>query len=1032
MDYNQLFQSRTWAEEYFQGVDFRNPAKTLANLQKLAAQRIAFPLFQDLLRQLSAGMVGLSDPDMALNNLERFFEASRSPLGLAALFERDPTAVPILLRIFSTSQYLSDQLIRDPASYDALRLAAGQPVSREILVDELDLALSVLDDDDVAAAMAILRRFKHRETLRIAYGDIIGNQDLETVTSQISYLADAICRVTWRFAQRKLVAKHGQPRTRDGQLATLSVIAMGKLGGHELNYSSDIDLVFFYQADGQTDGQHVIANRDFFDRAGRQFVKLLTETTPLGVVYRVDMRLRPGGKKASLTCSFSSAVSYYDLQGRTWERQALVKARVVAGDLRMGHQLLHRLQQWVYAPRLTAAEISGIRALKRQIERRAIEEGDTSNNVKTGHGGIRDIEFAIQFLQLLHGGEIPSVRSGNTLEAIGKLYRAGCLNSQEQALLDAGYRWLRQLEHRLQIMFDLQTHSLPETPGEREKVARRMGFTGSSSQDVLDRFQRQLDIITRHNRSILDHLLHDAFAEQAQEEVAQEADLVLDPFMAEASVEAILSGYRFQQPLAAHRNLAMLATENNRFLSSRRCRHFLAAIARPLLIDISHTPQPDETLLNLTKVSDSLGGKAAIWELFSNHPPSLKLYVRLCATCEYLCQILTQNPGMIDELTDALVLQELPDLPRLRTMLAELLAGAEDADPIIHSFKDAQHLRVGIRDIVGQDKVSRTHRCLADIAEACVGEVLAWEHRQLVQRFGQPLDSRGEPLHLKLLALGKLGGREPNYHSDLDIIFLYEADGQAFLPATDDVSHQEFFSRLATNVIKRISGSSPFGRLYEIDSRLRPTGKSGSLVTSQKEFRRYFEEGDGQLWERLALCKARPLASNAEVSEELGGLIRELVTCQPWQPAFADEIARMRLRMQEGASPRNIKRGLGGTVDIEFAVQMLQLKFAGQFPSVLIPNTVQAAAALQQHGLLSRDDYEYFCQSYQMLRWVEARLRLMNTASRHDLPEPGEGFANLGLLLGYDNHQQLRNEIEYLRRENRRRFTQLVELHGTA
>lgn len=983
--------------------------------------------------QIEIELPTLSDADMAINNLDRFFQASRSPLGLAALFERDPTAMPVLLKVFSTSQYLTDQLIRDPSSYDALRLVAGQPVSREVLIDELDSVLSVLDAGDLKAAMAIIRRFKHRETLRIAFGDIVGNQTLETVTEQISYLADAICTATLNFAQRTLIDKHGQPKGRDTQTATLTVIAMGKLGGCELNYSSDIDLVFFYSAEGETDGRRSLSNREFFDRVGRQFVKLLTENTPQGVAYRVDMRLRPGGQKAPLSCSIAHALSYYDVQGRTWERQALVKARVIAGDHLLGESLLRRLMKWVYALRLSVADINGIKALKRQIERRALQEGAESTNVKTGLGGIRDIEFAIQFLQLLHGHESPSVRTGNTLEAISLLYRADCINSQEQTLLDHGYRWLRHLEHRLQIMFDLQTHSLPESPEELIKLARRMGIYEKSAETVLKHFQQQLNSTTRHNRTILDHLLHHAFAEETTEDAAREVDLVLDPFLPESLVEEILQPYGFHHSQAAYRNLTMLATERNRFLSPRRCRHFFAAIVKQVLTEIAATPQPDATLLNLTKVSDSLGGKSALWELFSSHPAFLKLYTRLCASCEYLCNILTRNPGMIDELTDALMIEELPNHKALQSMLSGLLIGAEDVDPIIHSFKDAQHLRVGVRDINRQDEISRTHTCLSDIAEVCLNEILQLEHKKLALRYGQPLNQAGQPIRMCVLAMGKLGGREPNYHSDMDIVFLHETESTGFAGAPDPgASHHEFFSRLAANVTKSISGASPYGRLYEIDCRLRPTGKNGALVTSFQEFCRYFEQGDGQLWERLALCKARPLVTTPNMAIELERMIYRSVTSHPWQASYCQEITNMRLRMQEGASPRNIKRGHGGTVDVEFAVQMLQLKFAADYPDVLTPNTVQAANALARNGLLSKNDHEFFCKSYEMLRWVEARLRLMNTSARHDLPENPEEFANLALLLRYDDQQQLRNEIEYLRLENRRRFTQLLEIHGAA
>ena len=1016
----------------FPHCELENPHRACSNLQTIAQLKIPFDLMQAMVHQLSEILPGISDPDMALNNLERFFAASRNALGLAALIQRDQSCLPILLKIFSSSQYLTDQLIRDPSSYDALRLAAGQPVTRELLVDEIDSQLQQILEDDDKAACTLIRRFKHRETLRIAFGDIIGRQNIETITAQISNLADAICTATLSFAARQLNHRYGLPKTRDGRPATISVLAMGKLGGRELNYSSDIDLVLVYSNEGNTDGKRATSNRDFFDRWGRRFVKLLTENTALGVAYRVDLRLRPGGSKAAIACSFDHALSYYDVQGRTWERQALVKARPIAGDIAMGNALLSQLQNWIYEKRVSLNEIVGIKGLKRQIERRSTLDGDEFTNVKTGWGGIRDIEFAIQFLQLLHGASSENIRTGNTLEAIDRLYQAGAISTQEKTLLDNNYRWLRRLEHRLQIMFDLQTHSLPESAIEKAKIARRMNFTEDDPFKLLQQFDHKLLEVTSQNRSILDHLLHNAFpGEDSGKETGREADLILDPLLPEESVISILKDFGFSNPLAAHRHLHLLANERNRFLSPRRCRHFLAAIANHLLHEIARTPDPDETLLNLTKVSESLGGKAALWELFQVHPPVLNLYVRLCTSCDYLCNILTRNPGMIDELTDALILQQLPDIQQLQTALQDLLVGAEDAEPIFRSFKDAHHLRVGIRDITGRDEIARTHRALSDVAETCISKIVASEEHALSERFGTPYDQDGNVIPLQVLAMGKLGGREPNYHSDLDVVFLYQGDGVSqTVGGRQSTNHQDYFSRLAANISKRVSKSGRWGKLYEIDSRLRPTGKSGSLAVSEKEFLRYFVNGDGQLWERLALCKGRPIYRTSESVVPLNQLIHTCVTSQPWLPQHAHEVGEMRIRMQEGASTRNIKRGPGGSVDVEFAIQMLQLKYASEFPDVLTPNTVQAANQLKTHQLIAESDFEFFQKSYNMLRWVEARLRLMNTASRHDMPDDEQSLAKLAMLLQYPNHHQLVSDVQYLRRENRRRFVALLDAHG--
>ncbi|MFV2069038.1 MAG: hypothetical protein ACC645_18890, partial [Pirellulales bacterium] len=405
---------------------------------------------------------------MALNNLERFIDAARNPLAIGSLFERDPESLTTLLQIFSTSQHLSDLLIRDPESYDLLRLTEGQPVARDDLVAELISEIDVLSDD--RAVMSALRRFKRRETLRIAYGDIVRGQPLATVTRQISYLAEAILEGALRCARRTWEEKRGVPRDRRGERVPFVILALGKLGGGELNYSSDIDLICLYGEEGQTDGRGSRSNHEFFQRLVRELIRLLTESHELGTTYRVDLRLRPEGTQGAAACSVESALRYYDLSGRTWERQAYVKANPVAGDLELGRTFLKQLEPWIYRRYLSLADITGIKTLKRRIERRTDREGEAALNVKTGHGGIRDIEFAIQFLQLLNGAALPKLRTGNTLEAIARLEQTGCLTFQERAILEENYAFLRKIEHRLQIVFDLQTHVLPEQEDERRKL----------------------------------------------------------------------------------------------------------------------------------------------------------------------------------------------------------------------------------------------------------------------------------------------------------------------------------------------------------------------------------------------------------------------------------------------------------------------------------------------------------------------------------------------------------------------------------
>jgi glutamate-ammonia-ligase adenylyltransferase len=450
---------------------------------------------------------------------------------------------------------------------------------------------------------------------------------------------------------------------------------------------------------------------------------------------------------------------------------------------------------------------------------------------------------------------------------------------------------------------------------------------------------------------------------------------------------------------------------------------------------IAATPDPDSTLVNLSTVSDSLGGKGVLWELMSVNRPSLDLYVKLCAACPYLAGILTSNPGMIDELTDSLLMDKLPTFAMLRQILSDLCRGAEDLDPILHSFKDAQHLRVGVRDILGKDDIESNCATLSDIAQACLEQIGRAEHAKLLDKFGQPTigegERRGEPCELVILALGKLGGREPNYHSDLDIIFLYEADGPTAPRRKGDrvdvTTNQHFFGELGQRIIKTASRISAYGRLYEIDPRLRPTGRSGALAVPCAEFRRYFSEGLGQLWERQALCKGRVVFGSPRAAEEAMAVVHEAAYGPAWRPENAEEIRKMRLRLEENATPKNLKRGRGGAVDIDFLVQMLQLKHGGADTSVRVPGTLPALTALCEAGYLSRGDYDHFSQGYRFQRSVEARIRLMESASRHDLPTDEKDLAKLAYLLDYGDAAALVAQAEFVFTENRRRFNRLID-----
>lgn len=1012
--------------DWYRRLGLADPDRAQLNLRSLARSGITLDLLSGLIQQLEQQLPGTSDPDRALNNLERFVAAARSPLALASLFERDPTGLPILLTLFSSSQYLSDLLIRDTESYDALRLGEGQLHTRDVVVDEI--VGEIGNASDAAQAMALLRRFKHRETLRIGFGDLIVGHRIQQVTEQISWVADAICTAAVTWCRRTLETKWGIPLNAREEPAGYVILAMGKLGGAELNYSSDVDLVMVYEEEGRTtEGR---SNREFFERLTRDVARLLGETTELGAAYRVDMRLRPDGRQGRVCNSCQGMLQYYDLNGRTWERQALIKARPVAGDLALGQRLIDTLQPWIFRRNLDRAAIGGIQSLKRQIEKRALAQGHESTNVKTGHGGIRDIEFVIQFLQLLNGHDHPEVRGGNTLDAIESLSRVGALSLQESVLLAQNYNWLRKVEHRLQILFDVQTHTLPQDPLAVEQLAVRMGYERFFENSPADQFENALGEITETNRRILDHVLHRPFGD---EDEGQPVPLIVDALLhPEPDTETIgdaMAPYRFRQPESAFTHLQAMTREKTRFLSQSRCRHFFAAIAHGLLLEISTTPDPDATLVALRNISDSIGGKAVLWELFNTHPTSLRTFVRLGAASDYLASILVGNPGMIDALIDSLMMDQLPSADALRGQLAELARGAEDLEPIIHSFKDSQHLRIGVRDILQKDPIEQTHAALADLAEICIQTIATTQFQRLAERhFRGPVSAAvAEACGFCILAMGKLGGREPNYHSDLDVVFLYQTlpEWDAYLKP--ETSWQYFFSQLAAAISKSFNHRGRYGKLYELDSRLRPTGKSGSLAVSLAEFERYFESGDGQLWERQALCKARPIFGAPEVRDPIRQAVWSAIVSVPWAGHMAGAIHRMRLAMQDNSTPRNLKRGVGGTVDVEFGVQMLQLATAGQHPDVLVPGTIQAIERLVEAGPLEAATGNQIAENYRLLRSVESRLRLMNTTARHDLPQDPEELAKLAYLLNYPAERELEQDVNRAREFNREWFLKTAQ-----
>jgi glutamate-ammonia-ligase adenylyltransferase len=1001
----------------------RDVAAARRTLAGIVQHGLPADLLHPLCAQLPSLLRSAGDADRVLVTLERFLGTVRSPLATGALFQRDPTSLATLLRLFAASPFLADVVIADPEAWEQVRVGQGRPEKREALAAEL--AAELAGGQDTESVMRGLRRFKRRQMLRIAYGDIVGGQRLETVVAQLSHVADCIVQAALSAALGTVTARRGHPINEpDGEQATIAVIALGKLGGGELNYSSDIDLVFVHSGDGRTTGAKPCSNQEFFERVVQETVRLIAEATPLGACYRVDLRLRPHGKAGPVSLALEPMLQYFDRQGRTWERQAWVKARCIAGDPRLGHRLLSELEPWVYRRWLSRADISGIKALKRRIERRSVDEGTDAADVKHGRGGIRDVEFTIQFLQLLGGGDAAEVRTGATLEAIHRLAEAGSLTDQEREILERTYRLLRTVEHRLQVLYDRQTHVVPAGEHEFCRLAARLGY--GDGPEASGRLRDELAEAAELNRRILDHLLHDAFPDEAAPE--PEVDLVLDPEPAPIFVEEVLGRHGFRDIPAAHRGLMALAEEKVRFLSTRRCRHFLAAIAPRLLATIGGTPEPDATLVNLVAVSDSLGGKGVLWELFSFQPPALDLTVRLCSSSPFLARLLVSNPGMLDELLDSLLVDRLPTGDELDTTLAEVCRNATDIEPMLHAFKASQQLRVGLRDVLGRQDVPSTTAALSAIPETLLRLAMTREEARLAARLGEPMAAAtGERAGPILLALGKFGGREMNYASDVDVVFLYDHDGISFRRSprgsTEGTTNAHFFAELAQRTARLFNTFGPRGRLYELDSRLRPSGRSGPPAVSLDEFGRYFAPGGpAAVWERQALVKARVVVGSPAAAAAARTLIDAASYGHVWTAEDIESIRRMRYRMEEGAKATNLKRGPGGVVDIEFIVQTLQLVYGGADPRLRTTETLGGLEALHAAGFVADERFTFLHGAYLALRRIEGRLRLLDAAARHDVPSTVREQRRLAHLLGHTEPDELVAELESLTARIRAEF----------
>ena len=1024
--------------EFLDAVGLKDSEDSVSAIADITSSPVPIDLMHRLRTKLAVWLPQTSDPSYVLRALQRFIAASRSPTALLALFERDDTALPTLLKMLGAGERLTAWLVADPESFDLVRASDGAPTVCETLVDEILNELEAISAQgaNVDAVAEVLWSVYGRERLRIAYSAFVNRVDAAHVGQQLSVLADAIIESATVFVRSELVARYGQPRKPDGRLGRFAVIGLGALGGGELHDDSPLDLMFLRDLCEPTDGGVNLPADEFFDALARGVLDLLGKPYAGNRrgIYDVTSSHGPRTDAGSLALTTTEATRYYHLVGRTWERLLYVKSRCVAGDADLGGDFLSRIQPWIYRRYLEPADIEGLHAIARKIARRidaalAIPVGSSPASelliqspidVLCHAGGLNDVDAVTGLLQLTNGCENERVRVGETRAAIAALRDCDGLSIQEAT---------RLIEH--EALFRQYLHCV-QAGGSMAQVAWQMGHTDADRHRDVVELNGAIETALRLNMTTLQSLLADAM--RGAPVVAIETELMLDPEPDDSLVHAALLEHRLTDAGRAMRDLQRLADEPVPFLSSRRCRHAIASIAPPLMREIGRTPDPHATLAALGDVTDSLGGKAVLWDLFGVAPPTMRLVVRLCACAPYLVDILIKNPGMIDELIDSLRLDRLPTERWLEASSIELCRTASDIEWVMAGFKAASHLQIGVRDVLGKEPLEATHQALAATAESTVRRFADDAARGLAERFGDPVDQDGNPIECVILGMAKLGGREPNYLSDLDVAFLYTADGNTRRRVgghrlTTTAAH--FYGELARQVLTLVRGGVDGEPLYPIVSSLTlssapsPDSASPSAV-SIDALRAHFRRGEATLGQRMALCKARPISGSPLNRKRVVAAIAESLATTEWYPSMATKLREMRIAMESDAADENLKRAPGGSVDVEWIAQTYQLRHAAQFPQWIGLGTTDVLQRIGDADLIDPVLSTALIANYRMLREVESKLCLLQSPARHEIPDD-ERSELLAFLMDQPSGNEIQNRCRESRAANRRIFNQVFD-----
>lgn len=884
--------------------------------------------------------------------------------------------------VWACSEFVATACLRTPALLNELA-HTGELFAR---ADDDWLGRDVLAHaagSSEAEVMDALRRFRKRHLVRIAWRDIAGWADLDETLRDLSSLADACIGFAYRYAYEALVNRYGTPRGIDSQQPQpLMILAMGKLGGGELNFSSDIDLILLYPEDGETDGARAIDNAEFFLRLGQKLLQLLAAPTVEGFVYRVDLRLRPFGDSGRVALSFGAFEHYLQDHGRDWERYAYVKARPVTATEHYAALYDEVLRPFVYRRYLDYSVFESLREMKGMISRE-VERRELQDDVKLGPGGIREIEFIVQAFQLMRGGSDRRLQSRELRSVLPLLVGQRLLRREAVVELDAAYRYLRTVENRLQQWNDQQTHQLPEDELGRARLALSLGVAGWSE------FGAQLDA---HRQRVAQHFAQTVFGPTTSSPAAQQkAAFVLDLDGPMEARIASLQTLGFSNAAAVLEPLEQLRDTSYYRRLDETGRRRLQELLTRVLPPIAQSSSPAATLIRILKILERIGGRTVYLALLNENAPALRRLVTLCEQSQFLTDQIAAQPLLLDELIDERLVEETPTRAQFAEELALRRRNMQGDEPerqveLLREFQSAALFRVAVADLIGRLPLMKVSDRLTDIAELIVQEALVLARSQIEARHGTArcVDAQGasRTASMIVVAYGKLGGLELGYGSDLDLVFLHDSSGEAQRTnGPQPIDNTLFFQRLGQRLVHLLTVHTASGRLYEVDTRLRPAGNRGLLVQTLAAFRDY-EFQDAWTWEHQSLLRARAIAGEADLCAQFEAARVEVLRNAVKRDGLRDEVRRMRERMRENLSKArpgqfDLKQDAGGVADLEFLVQFWMLRWADRYPEIVtFSDNIRQLESLASGNIVPQSRVDFLVDTYRQYRQRLHRLSL--------------------------------------------------------